>query len=245
MRHDPDVDPALARAVLYRALAEGFRPPGPALLEHFGSFAARAALHDAARMLEDEALAGALAELPARPDPEALRADFARLFGHTARGEVPPYETEYGEEEIFRQSHELADLGGFFRAFGVEIPATSHERVDHVSAESEFLCFLCIKEAYAAIRDDTAMLLPVRSARRLFLRDHLGRFGRAFGGRLVRADEGGFYGALGRVLERFLAAECAREGLPIGPDTLTLRPMDLSGIPAACASCPAPGGEPR
>ena len=72
------------------------------------------------------------------------------------------------------------------------------------------------------------------AAVRLFLRDHLGRWAPAFGTTLGRLDPGGFYGALGRLLAAFVAAECARAGVAAGPVFLRLRAAEPDDTPAAC-----------
>jgi TorA maturation chaperone TorD len=166
-----------------------------------------------------------------RATVEQLGAEHRRLFGHTARGEVPPYETEYGNEALFQQPQELGDLAGFMRAFGLTLRAEAHERIDHVSCECEFLAFLACKEAYATEHGDEQMRTATLRATQLFLRDHVGRFAPALARRLETADRAGFYGALGRLLLAFVEAECARYGIPVGPQALGLRPD-----PAACAA---------
>ena len=54
-------------------------------------------------------------------DTAALASRYRFLFGHTVRGEIPPYETEYGNEALFQQPQELGDLMGFYRAFGLNV----------------------------------------------------------------------------------------------------------------------------
>lgn len=104
-----------------------------------------------------------------------LSASFFKLFGHTTRGIVSAYETEYSGESIFQQPHDLGDLTGFYLAFGLTVNVNEHERADHISCECEFLSFLAVKEAYALAIGDPSMLEQVRKARRLFLRDHVAR----------------------------------------------------------------------
>ena len=110
----------------------------------------------------------------------SLIAAYQRLFGHTARGAVSPYETEYGNESLFQQPQEMGDLAGFYRAFGLRLNVAERERLDHISCECEFMLFLALKEAYALEHADTAMGEETSKAVRLFLRDHLGRFGPTF-----------------------------------------------------------------
>jgi TorA maturation chaperone TorD len=180
-------------------------------------------------------LAAAVRRLVRPATLEGLEAAYQALFGHTARGAVPPYETEYGADSLFQPMHEMADLAAFYRAFGLGLGPGSRERPDHVACECEFLAFLLRKEAYAGVREDTSMLEATRAAIRRFLRDHVGRWGPGFGRALGRRDPEGFYGALGGLCALFVARECARSGVAAGPDLLRLRAADLSATPAACA----------
>jgi TorA maturation chaperone TorD len=243
-RTDPEIneiDLALCRSALYGALALGFRPPTEETVARLVLYEGATALADATAVLEanrESGLASAVRSLTIVKATSVmeLSASFRRLFGHTARGAVPPYETEYGAEALFQQPQELGDLAGFYRAFGLTLNTAEHERADHVSCECEFLLFLALKEAYALEHNDAPMLAETRKATRLFLRDHLGRFGRALGKKLVREDRGGFYGTLGELCYRFITEECKRMGVPAGPETMSLRPATDDRIPMACGS---------
>ncbi|MDP6560338.1 MAG: molecular chaperone TorD family protein [Candidatus Binatia bacterium] len=246
-REVSEVDLALCRATLYNALALGFRPPAKETLDRLIAQEGAEALADAAAVLDERlaSAAQALAHVRSRSLPE-LSASFRRLFGHTARGPVPPYETEYGQEVLFQQPQELADLAGFYRAFSLKLSPAEHERLDHISCECEFLSFLALKEAYAREHYEEEKLLETRKAERLFLRDHLGRFGPVFGKKLGREDKDGFYGTLGELCQKFIADECARLDVPAGPETLPLRTADTESIPMACSEgeeCPLIPGD--
>lgn len=231
-------DLALCRSALYEALALGFRHPTRETVARLTSAEGALALSDTATVI-DGGLAERARNLAApegASDLEALAASYRRLFGHTACGPVSPYETEYGQDALFQQPQEMGDLAGFLRAFGLTLRAEAHERIDHVSCECEFLAFLALKEAYALAQGDDAMAGETRRAGRLFLRDHLGRFGPTFARKLTREDRGGFYGALGELCLAFLAAECARLRVPPGSEFLRLRAVDFDDAPMACGT---------
>ena len=235
-----EVELALCRATLYSALALGFQPPSAETASRLGAKAGLSALIEAATILDTGAGAGLVSAVNGlavnETSIEHLTASYLRLFGHTAHGQVPPYETEYGAEALFQQPQELGDLMGFYQAFGLTMNSEVHERPDHVSCECEFLCFLAIKEAYALEQGDASMLEETRKAVRLFLRDHLGRFVSAFARKLVTEGRGGFYGFLGAFCLRFIMDECARLDVPLGPENLSLRPATDDRVPMACGS---------
>jgi TorA maturation chaperone TorD len=233
---------ALCRSGLYEALALGFRPPTEETVARLASPEGAGALADAAAVLDAEwqsDLAPLVRRLAASPGPtslESLEASYRRLFGHTARGKVPAYETEYGEDSLFLPAQEMSDLGAFVGAFGLALRPTAHERIDHIACECEFMLFLARKEAYAVERGDHRVAEEVRCAARLFLRDHLGRFGPAFGKKLARADPDGFYGSLGELCAAFVAQECRRVDVPVGSEVLRLRSAVDPEVPMACGT---------
>ena len=244
-----EIDVALCRVTLYSALALGFRPPTEETRARLTSKEAVAALAEAAALLDGNGgarLFSAVKELVAAEEEslENMSASHRRLFGHTARGAVPPYETEYGAEALFQQPQEMGDIMGFYQAFGLTLNTTEHERADHVSCECEFLSFLALKEVYALEHGDGSMVEETRKATRLFLRDHLDRFLPAFAKKLVREDNNGLYGTLGSLGYEFIALECVRFGVPLGPENLILRPAEDERVPMACGSgeCPVMPG---
>ena len=147
---------------------------------------------------------------------EHLSRSYTRLFGHTARGAVSAYETEYGDDTLFQNPQELSDIAGFLRAFGLVLGARTHERIDHVSCELEFMAFLAGKEAYAVEMGDETMHVETRRTSGLFLTDHLGRIAPSFAHRVLKEDPDGFYGRTGRLLGSFLTAVCGELGVPAG-----------------------------
>lgn len=243
---------ALCRSALWEALALGFSPPTAETVTRLASDEGARALADAAALLDADGgtdLASRVLRLATTRKGRLgdLQDSFPRLFGYTARGAVPPYETEYGEDSLFLPAQEMSDLAAFSRAFGLALNTEAHERIDHISCECEFLLVLGRKEAYALERDDPAMLDATRRAARLFLRDHFGRWAPAFGRKLAREDRDGFYGALGDLCHVFVTGECTRLGVASGPEFLRLRTPLAADAPMACesplTSSPLPAGE--
>jgi DMSO reductase family type II enzyme chaperone len=131
---------------------------------------------------------------------------YQAVFGHTVSKEFPPYETEYGNMHLFQQSDFLADLSGFYHAFGMQVRERV-ERLDHISIQLEFLHFLTFKEAHAHEYYGEEQVQICREAQTSFFEDHLGRWGETFAKRLERRDPDGPFGGASRLLLDFLGAE--------------------------------------
>jgi TorA maturation chaperone TorD len=241
---------ALARSVLYAALGSALQRPEACWLGRWLTPEGRHTMGLAAEVVDPagSALRAAVMrpEDAGSPDIATLRERYDVLFGHTARGPICAFETEYGADDLFRQPQELAHLGGYYEAFGVR-PRRDGERVDHIASECEFMALLAGREACLLglqspdgldAEEAAAQLETTRAAERGFLRDHLGRFGAAFGGRLARADADGFFGGVARVLLAFLELEAELLDVALGPATLDLRPPAMDATPMGCGNCP-------
>jgi TorA maturation chaperone TorD len=252
----------LARECLYRFLAAALRDPyanGWQVLDEESQVLAR----EAADLLRAEASTRSMQlgfgerlpqQLDLRPLLEELRkplaelrAEYDRVFGLVVARECPPYETEYQpSSETFFRTQQLADIAGFYRAFGLEPSRTEPERVDHLAVELEFMAFVLLKKRLALAqgtrdpnRADHADVCD--QVERLFLRDHLAWWVPSFATGLRRKAGDGLYAALGSFLAAFLPTErdCFQidaPRLPLEP-ALIERPEEQTG----CATCSAEG----
>ena len=85
---------------------------------------------------------------------------------------------------MIQQSDVLADLGGFYNAFGVA-PREGKERLDHISIQLEFLYLVTFKEARAREEGKALEAEICRLAQAAFFEDHLGRWAPIFAKRLA------------------------------------------------------------
>jgi TorA maturation chaperone TorD len=223
------------RARLYVLLASVWRYPDDDLLAALRNFedcgivpapgdgfsnsvnAALLGLAEACAGLKDFSASAALAR---------LRGEHARLFGHSVRGSCPPYELEYGRSEIIQQTAELADLSGFYTAFGMDVQESACERGDHICVQCEFLSVLCVKQSWGLREGHHELAEACAYAQRLFLRDHLARWSPALAQRVSTAEPDGFYGCVAALTSAWIEAECRQFGIPAGPAWLELRPAD-------------------
>lgn len=203
---------ALARATLARLCAQAFREPGPVWQAEWDEIAV--GVPTALEVLREGPLDGfEFAPLwLAAQDLERLRAEHVRRIGHCPRAGITPYETEWtGAAGEILQYHLLADLGGFYGAFGLEPADGCGERLDHLSLELCFLSYLCVREARCEEGDEALDI--VRTAQRRFLEEHLLAWAPSFCARVVRDDADGFHAHAARLLQAFLESERARFGL--------------------------------
>lgn len=144
---------------------------------------------------------------------EAMQKEHTRLFSLTVAGGIAPYETEYGIKGIFMKTQQMADVAGFYRAFGFEVDENARERIDFIGAELELMHWLTLKEEHASAKDQPKEARICRDAAANFLDAHLGRWAPFFGEQLETSSRSPFYRELGRQLHSFIRAECRRLGV--------------------------------
>lgn len=205
----PEVHQTLLRAGVYEMLAMGFAYPEESGLTRLTEVSAlvSAEVGTVAPMLA--AMAAAVAEAAQRTDVTALAAEHSRLFS----GEVvcSPYETEY-ETDPFAKSRQLADISGFYQAFGMDI---SHERrvmADFIGIETEFMAVLCRKEAHAVMNGWSDRQEISLDAQRAFVESHLGRWFQVFCTELRVNARSDLYLGLADLLGAFVGMEIAALG---------------------------------
>jgi nitrate reductase assembly molybdenum cofactor insertion protein NarJ len=157
-----------------------------------------------------------------------LRSEYIECFDRAALS--PLYEGEYGRQRMVGKTPVLADLAGFYQAFGFEVvdsaSAPGAETADHLAVELEFVGVLLLKEAALVRLGDSEGVEIVRDARRKFLSDHLGGFARGIVRRSEVARSRFYTAAMGFVSGR-VEAQCA---------TFMLDPPALEGGGSAAES---------
>lgn len=202
-----DVKELLARSVIYRLLSLGFLYPTRDLV---------ATLRDEAGKADKEVdvygrwvtrLTKVFEEGVDQISISGLESDYARLFEASVQTPCPPYESNYGSINTFGMTRQLADVAGFYRAFGLKLSDTNKEMPDHISAEMEFMHILTLKEAHATMEGWKDKVSITRDAQKKFLQDHLGRWASAICTAMQKSAGAEFYRELADITNSHIERE--------------------------------------
>jgi DMSO reductase family type II enzyme chaperone len=244
-----DVAVPLLRSAVYKVLSRGFALPSNDISSSISDGAYMDELKEAVSVLQDlgfdedgvlseplEALDRAVEEVRGLT-LEEFQSEFLSIFGYTISREYPPYETQYGCSHVFQQTQELADIAGFYKAFGLEIGSNAGERLDHISIELEYMHFLTYKEAHARKRHGPDKAEICVNAQRKFLDEHLGSWIFHYAKLFRRKIKEGFYRGLTDFMEAFISSDMSWLGIEVTrPGKTTLTPYPDSDD--TCVSCP-------
>jgi TorA maturation chaperone TorD len=149
------------------------------------------------------------------------------------RSSCPPYELEYRTAEVFQQSQTLADIAGFYRAFGCDAAGSLTERADHIASEWEFLALLAWKESIAKRDDQVACCIDAQAS---FLQEHAAVWMPAFFSRIRQAEPGSFLAHLASLADLVLRDWCEALNVSIGSAWLELRPITEEDSTITCGT---------
>ncbi|MEN8183792.1 MAG: molecular chaperone TorD family protein [Myxococcota bacterium] len=207
---------SLDRARVYRALAQLFRRPDADSVQEARERNLPELCEALGRLTESSDLVGeaeALRDSFAAADVERLRAGHHTAFDESSSARCAPTEMDQlgGAPQLeLTRTFEMADVAGFYSAFGVEVEA-SGERSDHITAELEFMHLLAVKEWVALQEEGEGEHAEIcRNASRAFLRDHLARWAPRLGECLEAAGGDPVYRTAGRLLGGFVAFDAER-----------------------------------
>ncbi len=198
----------LARRACYRLVALALADPRTGTWSELADPATRDLAAQAAAILRDEDAAVArplalgerpLAELdPASvfaclpPSAAALNELYENNFGLLGGSKCPPYETEYVPSKFtFQRSNILADIAGFYAAFGLQTSSSHPDRPDHVVLECEFLAQLLYLQwqcGESVGPESASQAQMCEEALRRFLQEHAAWWLPAFAKLLARQE---------------------------------------------------------
>lgn len=193
-----------SRAVVYGTLAKALGP-------NAASLAGAAFVQDLSKAikalpdfnLEQELVAVREALTENALNSEALAIEHTRLF---ARGLCSPYETSYDVKRKAVKTHDLADVAGFYAAFGIK---PQGELPDHIVSELEFMSLLCLKEVYALSHGKQAEAEICVEAQHKFVQEHLGRWLSLFSERVREKARLRIYPVVVDLMQRFVVLDAS------------------------------------
>ncbi len=176
---------------------------------------------------------------------DVLEEEYLSVFGLLTSQECPPHEISYcPQTDTTYRSQQLADVSGFYSAFGLKRSLDAPDRYDHVCLELEFMSWLGAKQRHAASRgNDMEPVEICHDAQRRFGQDHLFWWVTAFCAAMKgRAEdrEAPLYVAIAEALPAFLHAD--RTYLQVPPPTELLPPVETveEGFEGCTACAPDP-----
>jgi len=238
----PQIRSLLGRSALYEVLALSLAEPQPAVLERLDALLPDLERHPIVPMLGIAQEGRALRDARKETDAERLAPVHFVLFEASVL--CSPHETEYVRDP-FAKAAQLADIAGFYAAFGLRVSTLHQTTPDDICTELEFVAQTTRREAYALVQgwDDRAAVC--RDASRMFLESHPGRWFEAFSADLcaqagpaaaTRADPAAarWFHAVAELLRTAVSADLAAAG--IYPSKLHARVVndDAESLP----SCP-------
>ncbi|MHC4181949.1 MAG: TorD/DmsD family molecular chaperone [Planctomycetota bacterium] len=145
-------------------------------------------------------------------DIESLAKGYRSTFGGaTVAMDCPPYEMYFSGSHIWQQTQDLADISGFYKAYGIEMSEDeTSSRWDHISVELEFLHFLTYKLAYAIENHGEEEQESCLEAKKKFLNAHIGRWIYAFSKSVWKKSPEDFYRQAAKLASSFVHIEMAK-----------------------------------
>ena len=139
------------------------------------------------------------------PEKDQCMAEYDRLF---RTNQIWLYGTEHVAENEFQRANALADIMGFYRAFGME---PDRERPDSLPCEFEFMHYLVFKHLRAHSGDDGEHAEEKGSiclkAQRKFFTEHLYPASKRIAGLIKSRTENNFYREIVDEMLNFLESE--------------------------------------
>lgn len=242
-----------ARHLVYRFLSLAFSDPKSVRWQRLRDSAFYQQANEASELLKHESAAAECSVAPGERPAEQLNlnslrmlwlepgfdaeAEYQSTFGLMMSKKFPPYESEYCPQtfSVYR-AHTIADVAGFYKAFGLEPSRDMPERHDHIALELEFMSWLILKEAHArqTSRDGQANenARVCAEAARKFFREHIVWWMPAFAHALRQRAASRFYLALADILSAFIHVERALTG--VEAPTELVAPQQTDDTSAEC-----------
>lgn len=193
-----------ARSILYSFVSAMFSPPD---LQKFGLLCNAGFVNQV--MSSCELIEPRLAERAMKIFQQmdtGIQPEFMQVFGHTLSNDTSLYEMEHlTSKDVFAMTQNLADISGFYKAFGLQVDPG--ERADHLAVEAEFLGFVLLKEVLALQKGETGNAKICQDAAKAFWDDHFSNWIPSFISSIPWKANYLFYSQAAQFLDCFIASE--------------------------------------
>ncbi len=143
-------------------------------------------------------------------EPEKLALEHTRLFIGPYRLPAPPYESVYMNAQRLVMQQSTIEVRKVYLQAGLEVKGIHTNPDDHISAELEFMEYLCDKTASSLNNRDTPGEIKHLELQRKFLEEHLNQGVPVFSEDIVRTTEKDFYRGAAMLLRGFIFSETER-----------------------------------
>jgi TorA maturation chaperone TorD len=216
------------RSTAFALCARLLGPDGSAVADTELWTELRRAIQDAGDVRADSHLD----EGPSDLEADVLAGRWVRWFD---LGRVAPYEGSNVPATSAGVTPRLADIAGFYAAFGVR---AHQNRPDHVVAELEFMAYLLAAEADARASRRPVAAETAADAARIFLRDHLGAWIGLWSSRVDEIDELAPWVPVAAAATELVRAECHdRRVIPLTHAPVLVGDAGIAGPDDAALEC--------
>lgn len=199
------------RATFYELLAEAFLPP---FNKGWAALKTRAAHHVFKRVSKlyplqvfHETLISfeeTLRNMDSETNLKELEQEYNRLMGGPYRLLAPPYESIYRGEERQVMAPCAIEVEKLYKENGLRVSSEFKDLPDHISAELQFMAFLCMKEEESKRPDNEKEMLQFIKKQDSFNKEHLGLWIDDFTRQLTSSSKSPFYFNLGKLVSLFI-----------------------------------------
>lgn len=142
----------------------------------------------------------------------AVASEYAELFVGPRPPLAPLYESVYLGFPNRLFTEQTMSVRRFYERCGLEVVKDGKVPDDHLAYELELMAVLAEREAQALENGNESAAYDLQQVQREFIVVHLGGWTKPFATRIAEADCFGFYAALSRFLDSFVAEEDAYLG---------------------------------
>ncbi len=136
-----------------------------------------------------------------------LSLEYSRLFIGPYKLPAPPYESVYRTDERLVMQQSTIEVRKAYLQAGLEIKGIYTNPDDHISAELEFMEYLCDQTALSLNNRDMPAVIKYLKLQRAFFEEHLNKWVTTFSEDVLRNTEQNFYRGAALLLRGFISSE--------------------------------------